>query len=347
MRKDFVPVPYESEFHQSILLDKILTERGVDERTCAAVEFKYESPTHLKTVAEIAHSLAPLRIFQIDTRTAIAEFPDKNFAVIQAFNERDDFRIKAFGDYDWIIAFRATHAAPVIPRGSIRWFYSHKGDIESRSIDIESTDVVHDAFYPFLDGGVNAFFDAYFASRASILILMGPPGTGKTSLLRHLLCSRNLTAAVTFDETVMADEEYFINFATDANEDFGPRQKKTDLMVIEDADLILSSRESDQNKIMSKLLNVSEGLIPLHRKKMIFTTNLPNINRIDPALVRPGRCFQIINFRPLTIAEAAAAAKVAGLPFDATGKKEVTLAEIFNEARKSDEIERFKLLRTA
>lgn len=41
-------------------------------------------------------------------------------------------------------------------------------------------------------------------------------------------------------------------------------------------------------------------------RKIIFTTNLPNINDVDAALLRPGRCFATVRTRPLSRDEAAA-----------------------------------------
>jgi ATP-dependent 26S proteasome regulatory subunit len=40
-------------------------------------------------------------------------------------------------------------------------------------------------------------------------------------------------------------------------------------------------------------------------RKIIFTTNLPNIGDIDEALVRPGRCFVTVRTRALDRREAA------------------------------------------
>jgi hypothetical protein len=40
-------------------------------------------------------------------------------------------------------------------------------------------------------------------------------------------------------------------------------------------------------------------------RKIIFTTNLPNVSDIDEALLRPGRCFANVRTRALIPAEAA------------------------------------------
>jgi len=103
-------------------------------------------------------------------------------------------------------------------------------------------------------------------------------------------------------------------------------------MIIEDADTILSSREDDGNKLMSRFLNVSDGLIKLPNKKLVFTTNISDFTKVDPALLRPGRCFGVLHTRLLNLNEAQAAARVANLPIP-TEKKEYSLAELFNQGQ--------------
>jgi hypothetical protein len=74
-------------------------------------------------------------------------------------------------------------------------------------------------------------------------------------------------------------------------------------------------------------------------RKIIFTTNLPNIGDIDEALVRPGRCFAVLRTRSLEHGEAQSlvtklcggnamlcAAVVAALPSDG---RAVSLASVF------------------
>ena len=44
-------------------------------------------------------------------------------------------------------------------------------------------------------------------------------------------------------------------------------------------------------------------------RKIVFSTNLPNVGDLDEALVRPGRCFARVFMRKLTAEEAVALAK--------------------------------------
>lgn len=204
----------------------------------------------------------------------------------------------------------------------VNWYYKDSHGVDGCSLYIEHDNNVKNEYYPWLPKGVDAFIEEYLNSKSSVLVMYGPPGTGKTSFLKHLLCSRKLNAAVSYDEEVLSDDRFFIDFLT---------SEENDALIIEDADLLLTSRESDQNKIMSKFLNVSDGIVKVNSKKMIFTTNISQLSKVDQALLRKGRCFSAIEFRKLTQTEAMIAAKAANQPDRDWGQKnEWSLAEIFN-----------------
>ena len=50
---------------------------------------------------------------------------------------------------------------------------------------------------------------------------------------------------------------------------------------------------------LNKFLSVCEGVIA-RKKKIIITTNIDSINQLYPALIRPGRCFDVQKFRALS-----------------------------------------------
>jgi hypothetical protein len=64
-------------------------------------------------------------------------------------------------------------------------------------------------------------------------------------------------------------------------------------------------------------------------RKIIFTTNLPNIGDIDEALVRPGQCFCVLRTRPLTLGEVERLLSqvLADVP-----ERQATLARLFRES---------------
>jgi hypothetical protein len=87
--------------------------------------------------------------------------------------------------------------------------------------------------------------------------------------------------------------------------------------------------------MMHRFLNVGDGLVTTKGKKMIFSTNLPSIRDIDSALIRPGRCFDIVSFDLLTGDQANILAKKLDvtLPVRPGGKEndKYSIAEIFNQ----------------
>jgi len=334
---NFTPTPLTGEFTSSIVLDRLLKKRGI-ERSTISMSCKIKLASDIKSVAEGAMFFNPDKIFQHNVSSAICEFADANFMLIQNQSADENiFWMTCYGDIEWVKALKSKHEYLTEDKTIITWFYKNSGALSSVDFEIDAPPPLHEEFYPYIPGGPTAYFENYFKSSASILVLIGEPGTGKTSLIRDTIYKRKLHAAVTFDEEVMAEESYFVNYASSDDHD---------IMIVEDADLLLSSRQSDQNKLMNKLLNISDGLIKLDRKKIIFSTNLSNVNKIDPALIRPGRCFDILRFRTLTAPEAAVAAAKVNVELQ-PNKKEYTLAEIFHASRKKEETDCFRLLKTA
>ena len=104
------------------------------------------------------------------------------------------------------------------------------------------------------------------------------------------------------------------------------------VMVLEDSDTFLKAR-TDGNTMMHRFLNVGDGLVTTRGKKMIFSTNLPSIRDIDPALIRPGRCFDILNFNSLTKEQAQALCDKVGCKLQETDNNNYSIAEIFNQRK--------------
>jgi len=199
----------------------------------------------------------------------------------------------------------------------IEWVYGANGDSVNVPLNAERLPV--DEMYPFLKEPLTDYYDRYLESNANILLLIGPPGTGKTTFIRGLLANSNSSAIVTYDAAILEKDYLFARFIED----------ETGVMVLEDSDNFLKAR-SDGNTMMHRFLNVGDGLVTTKGKKLIFSTNLPSIRDIDPALIRPGRCFDIVSFDTLKQKEAEALAKKIGVKLD--GKRDSwTIAEVFNK----------------
>ncbi len=195
----------------------------------------------------------------------------------------------------------------------IRWVYSPRGDEISVPLQVPT---FHTEAYPWMADPIG-YMDQYLNSNANVLILIGPPGTGKTTFIKNLIARANSGAMVAYDAEILSNDGFFASFI----------EGREGILVMEDADAFLSSRQ-EGNTMMHRFLNVSDGLVSASDKKIIFSTNLPNVNDIDEALMRPGRCFDVMQFRELTRDEAATLASKVDQSLPDGGR--FTLADVFN-----------------
>ena len=187
---------------------------------------------------------------------------------------------------------------------TVDWYYASGHGMESALIEELADDVLRDRAYPEIREGVASFIARYLDARESVLVLQGPPGTGKTRLIRAILGEMSRRkgepahAVYTADVRLLAADELFVRFVTGNDDAF----------VIEDADHLLKPR-ADGNLDAHRFLTVADGVVRSQGRKLIFSTNLPNIGDLDEALIRPGRCFARVHVRALTHAEAHALAE--------------------------------------
>jgi hypothetical protein len=198
----------------------------------------------------------------------------------------------------------------------IEWVFGERG--QSISVPLNYRPAIEGS-YPWMTEDLFTYIDNYLDSSASVLILIGPPGTGKTSFIKNMIHRSEGDAKITYDEKVMNNDGLFAEFV----------ESDTRFMIMEDADTFMKSRADGNTSMMHRFLNVSDGLISAADKKLVFSTNLPSIKDIDAALMRPGRCYDVLHFRALTRAEALVVAK--NLKIDLPDGQEFTLAELFNQ----------------
>jgi len=198
-----------------------------------------------------------------------------------------------------------------------------QGGIDINYNELEVKQKPFTEMYPFLqEETLEEYYERFSNSNASILLLKGPPGTGKTTFIRGLLHHLKKDALLSYDEAILKSDNFLNLFI---------KKDDIDYLIFEDADAYLSSRETG-NRTMFKFLNAGDGLISSSKKKIVFTTNLENLSDIDSALIRPGRCFDILEFRPLTKQEALVVTEKQGVDADFP-EQQFTIAEIFNSQK--------------
>lgn len=193
------------------------------------------------------------------------------------------------------------------------------GSLDVENLPIEEPKPIYDSFYPWLgEHSLDSFLDNYISSQESILLLYGFPGTGKSNLLKHLLHKYNQSALITYQDDIRDLDKMFSSFL----------KGEEKFLIIEDADEFLTKRESG-NTSMKRLLNIADGLTSNKDKKVIFTSNITNLNNIDSALLRPGRCYDAVKFDSLTKEQAIKVSKDLELDLSLIVKSSYTLAELF------------------
>lgn len=166
--------------------------------------------------------------------------------------------------------------------------------------------------------------------QTGVAILRGEPGTGKTTYLRYLthklrgshrfyylpLCTYPLLAAPSA-----------VNFWLDQNERY---QKFKKVVILEDAESLLMQRCTDNQESLSNLLNISDGFLgELLKLHVICTVNCP-IDKIDPAILRPGRLLAIREFLRLPPTQAGLLARAKSLSINP--QEDYSLAELYHNA---------------
>ncbi len=157
--------------------------------------------------------------------------------------------------------------------------------------------------------------------QATLTLLHSVPGTGKTSLVKHLI-SELKTKKILYLAPAYVNEL--------ASPAFLPLMlnEKPDILVIEEAENCLVSREDrPQNSAVSNLLNITDGILGDLLNIRVLATFNTDKNHLDKALVRKGRLSFIHEFKPLKAADADNLLKSLKKPLQ---NKAMTLAEIYN-----------------
>lgn len=241
------------------------------------------------------------------------------------YSEEDNLQeIKKFVNELWERFPKAKAEDRIARVGLIKFsngeYYTSFSDIRKTTVNIEEN--YNDDFIPVY----NDVVDFLNQRESGLVLLYGIPGSGKSTMIRHL-CSNVPRDYVIVPNSVaprLGDPD-FISYVTSC---------KDYVFILEDCEQLLMDRSDNPwNNAITTILNMADGLLSdIVNIKFICTFNA-EVDKIDPALLRKGRCFAKYEFKELC------EEKVKNLNDKYNlGVKEIkpmTLAEIYN-AEKTD-----------
>lgn len=247
------------------------------------------------------------------------------FVLVTTFSQT--ITIEIHGNPDTVNSVLPEFSTILKPLGTVIFTASNinsEGQLQADRSHLSKDDsnVARDSFFPWLSVSLDDYFKAFMESDESVLVMFGPPGTGKSTFLRSLILSGNYTSMLAYNKNVVQSPATLQWFYLRNN---------VKILAYEDIDTHLGSRE-DGNALMSTILNGAEGIISHPGKKLIFSTNLESIDKIDPALLRVGRCFDILQFHNLTPTQGnVVLADLGRESKDLSSKEKWSLAEVLSK----------------
>ena len=153
------------------------------------------------------------------------------------------------------------------------------------------------------------------ADKAGLIMMSGEPGTGKTSLIKSLINDNRNVDFIFVDASVCQSisDGMFLDFL---------QERGGSVLVFEDCEKLLLSRDEVMNESIGTILNLTDGIIAESMKiKFICTFNCDE-SKIDPAMLRKGRLSMRYDFKKLSLEKTKA--------IYPSATTEMTLADAYN-----------------
>lgn len=217
-------------------------------------------------------------------------------------------------------------------RGLVYMLMSEGKDYDFKQLPSQITGSLEEGNYTpeVLQGYHRILSDLGSANPAGrISIFDGPPGTGKTYLVRGMLtdCDSVAFVFVAPEQIIQLTGPSFLGKLID----FSRRVQKPIAFIVEDADAVIANRDSGNISYVANILNLGDGILgQMLDLRLVFTTNARSTD-LDPAIVRPGRLSAHIHVGKLPAAQCNTIYKrLTGKDSEFT--KDATLAEVYQKA---------------
>lgn len=171
-------------------------------------------------------------------------------------------------------------ATSLIPRGRIPTYYGERKQFINKDLYSEIDSIVKR-----MKDDPNWYHERHMAYKETIL-LSGPPGTGKSSLVRHLASRHGLDVVIASPEDVAK-----------GGLSFNKKNGKPLIVLLEDIDsspILLKDKDGlntrqigSREESYSRFINALDGIVPINNMIVFMTTNFPEM--LKDSVIRKGR----------------------------------------------------------
>lgn len=175
------------------------------------------------------------------------------------------------------------------------------------------------------------------APSGRVSIMAGPPGTGKTFLVRHIVNQSGAMFVIVPSKMIenLGDPSFLPALIDTVEEEDGENVEKWPIvLILEDGDHAIVPRDGSNTSAVSAVLNLGDGILgSILDIRIVITTNAKKIE-IDKAVTRPGRLSQHIDVGLLKREQATAILRrlCPSRTFE-LGAKDTSLAEVYAMAK--------------
>ena len=156
---------------------------------------------------------------------------------------------------------------------------------------------------------------------SGIILLYGQPGTGKTTYIKSLITRHSKS------NFIFIQNEFVTNLLDPDFISFLLKQRNT-IIVIEDAEKVVASRESNKESIVSTILQLTDGLFSDYLNIKVICTFNTSLSKVDTALLRKGRMIAMYEFNPLSVEKTN---RLLASLDESTSDQQLTIADIHNQ----------------